>query len=110
MVMTKFAQNCGGASFIILSVGATWSMVSGAVVRGSVAGANFSVNEKLQRVDKIARELEESAEQLRFEKGVSSLKIEALQTELDQVERDIKQQAQEIESDLTQLVEREDTE
>lgn len=108
--MTPFAQNCGGASAVILAVGATWSMISGAVVRGSVAGANFSVNEKLQRVDRIARELNESAEQLKLEPGVSPLKIQAIETELQQVETEIEATEQEIDRNLKQLVERADIE
>ena len=80
-------------------------MVSGALVKINVAGTNISVNEKLQRVQGIAKDLEQSASQLKLEPGVSPIKIEALEAELEQVESEIEATERELEADLKQLVE-----
>lgn len=109
MVNNAFFASCVGLSILILSAGGCYSMISGALVKINVAGTNISVNEKLQRVDKIAGVLEASTEQLKNEPGVSPLKIQAIEAELESVETDISATEKEIERDLKQLVEGEET-
>lgn len=110
MVNSLFFQQCIGVSIVILSAGGTYSMISGALVKINVAGTNISVNEKLQRVDKIARDLEQSADLLKQEPTVSKLKIRAIEKELEAVETDIEASQQQLQDDLKQLVEGEDRE
>ena len=104
MVITSFCQNCGGISAIVLAFGATWSMISGAVVKGSVAGANFSVNEKLQQIENVANDLEQTTFQLRQEPGVSRLKLRAIERDLAQAKDEIDITESHIEHDLEELV------
>ena len=105
MVGTEFFQNCGGVSMVILSLAGSWSMVSGAIVKINVAGTNISVNEKLQRVERITQDLEESTQQLKLEPGVSPLKIEAIERELEAVNEEIDSTELQLSDDLDKLVE-----
>ena len=91
---------------VILSLAGSWSMVSGAIVKINVAGTNISVNEKLQRVERITQDLEESTQQLKLEPGVSSMKIRAIERELEAVNEEIDSTETELEQDLDELVER----
>lgn len=105
MVGIPFFQKCIGVSIVILSLAGSYSMATGAFVKINVAGTNISVNEKLQRVDKIARDLESSTEMLKQEPTVSPLKIKAIEAELKQVESDIERTEADIDRDLKQLTE-----
>lgn len=101
---TPFSQNCGGLAALILACSASWSMVSGAIVKGSIAGANFSVNEKLKVIEKVTEELSETTSQLKNEPGVSSLKLHAIERELEQTKSDINEAESEVKSELEELI------
>lgn len=101
---TQTLQACIGIASIILSIGGTWSMISGSIVKFEVAGANFSVNEKLEKVEKVAKELENTTNQLRNEPGVSPIKLEALEAELKQTKSEIESTETEVRDDLDKLV------
>lgn len=103
MVGTPFFQGCGGISMILLSLAGAYSMATGALVKINVAGTNISVNEKLQRVNKIAQDLEASTEQLKHEPSVSRLKLRAIERELEQVESDIERTEADLDRDLTDI-------
>lgn len=105
LIITPFFQKCSGISMVVLSVAGAYSMATGAMVKINVAGTNISVNEKLQRVQGIAKDLEQSAEQLKLESGVSPIKIEAIEAELEQVESALEATEKELEADLKQIVE-----
>ena len=101
---TERLQSCLGVSLVILSIGGTWSMMSGSIVKFQIAGANFSVNEKLKVIEKVTEELSETTTELRNQPGVSPLKLKAIEAELEQTQSDIDEAESEIESELEQLV------
>lgn len=102
--MTERLQTCIGYSLIILSIGGTWSMMTGSIVKFQVAGANFSVNEKLKQVENVAMDLEQTTLQLKDEPGVSRLKLRAIEREIEQVQSEIETTESHIEHDLEKLV------
>ena len=52
-------------------------MMTGSIVKFQVAGANFSVNEKLKQVENVAEILEQTTNQLKFQPEISRLKLKA---------------------------------
>lgn len=80
-------------------------MIRGANVRVSVAGANLSVNEKLQEVKEIKDKVGSAVEQLKAEPSVSRIKIRAIEHELEEAESKINDTDARIEGDLEGLTE-----
>lgn len=103
--LTAELQFCLGISSIILSLGSAWSLGTGGWVKISVAGANISVNQKLEAVEKITADLTDTATQLKAEPGVSSLKIEAIEQELATVNSSINRTGNSVERELDKLIE-----
>lgn len=101
---TPFFQNCLGVSAIVISLGGAWSMISGAMVKVSVAGTYFSVNEKLRTVEKVADELTETAKQLKAEPGASHLKLQVLEQELKFSEQQIEDTDAQINYEMERLI------
>jgi hypothetical protein len=101
---TAQLQLCFGLSSIVLSFGCCWSLISGAWVKVSIAGANISVNQKLEKVEKIATDLTDTATQLKSEPSVSPLKLKAIEQELRQVESEINRAENKVEQELDELI------
>lgn len=99
----KELQWCVGASMVFLSLGGAWSMVSGSVVQFRVAGANFSVNQKLEKVEKIKQSLENTTTELKQQPGVSRRQIQRIEQQLQSVEPEIDLTEDEIHQDLDEL-------
>ena len=97
-------QLCAGVSMILLSGGGAWSMVSGAFVQFRVAGANFSVNQKLEQVESIAQTLGETTTQLKQEPKVNRLRLREVELQLQAIEPAILQAESEIHQELDSLV------
>ncbi len=79
-------------------------MITGANVKGGIAGAHFSVNEKLQAVENIHGELERATQELKSEPTVSRRKIKEIELELEQTNQSIDRASQQISEDLENLV------
>lgn len=100
----KELQFCFGLSCVLLSVGGCWSMISGSVVNLSIAGAKLSVNQKLEKVERITQALEQSTQQLKSEPSVSKLKLKAIEQELKTVDRDIQREEKAIADELDHFI------
>ena len=79
-------------------------MIVGSVVKISVAGANFSVNERLEKTKEITEALTQTTDALKNEPGVSRLKINAIEQELEAVDRAIDRAGKKTEADLEGLI------
>lgn len=93
-----------GLSFSLLSFGGMWSMIRGSNFKVQVAGANLSVNQRLEDVEKIKESLDDTVTQLKAEPTVSSIKIEAYEKELEKAETEILDTEARIEEDLKDLI------
>lgn len=100
---TNFLQNCTGISIIVLSIGGTWALGAGAWVQVSVGKANISVSRKLQKVEQVARKVEDTVEDLKNEPSVSPLKVKGLEAELKDAEAIAVETEAEIEQDLENI-------
>ncbi|MEO1341486.1 MAG: hypothetical protein AAFV28_10185, partial [Cyanobacteria bacterium J06635_13] len=80
-----------------------WSMVSGSVVQFRIAGANFSVNRKLERVTEAKEILEDTTTELKRQPGVSRRQIQRIEKQLQSVEPEIEATEDEIHQDLDEL-------
>ena len=100
-------QLCAGASMVLLSCGGAWSMVSGAVVQFRVAGANFSVNQKLEQVESITEVLEQTTTQLKQEPKVNHQRLREVELQLQAIEPEITKTELEIHQELDSLVDSE---
>lgn len=81
-----------------------WSAISGSQVKVKAAGVNFSVNEKLEAVETIHKQLTETATQLKSEPSVSPIKIRGIEAELRKAELEIEDTESQITEDLNNLV------
>lgn len=99
-------QNCFGFSSVVLSVGLTGALLTGAYVKINVAGTNILVNSKLQEVEKIKQEFKETIEDSSTIPTVPKRKIRAIEKKLEDVEADIDRQKEKVEEDLENLVDR----
>lgn len=99
-----FLQNCLGISAIVVAIGSSWSMISGAMVKVSVAGTYFSVNEKLQVIEKVTDNLSQTAKQLKAEPGASHLKLQVLEQDLKLSGQQIEDTEAQINRNLEQLI------
>lgn len=102
---TNELQLCIGGSMLLVSIGICCALLSGSVVRLNVAGANLSVNQKLEQVEKIKESLQQSTQELRQEPSVSKLKIEAIERELEAVDESIQTEEKAIADELDRFVE-----
>ena len=104
---TDFLQGSVGCSLFILSIGASWSMISGAVFDASIAGAKVSINQKLQEVDRVAQVVRNEAQSLKKEPMASKLTLEAIEKNLEIVDREIEKEEKAIERDLDRFTDSE---
>ena len=80
--LDPWLQICADVSMIFFSFGGAWSMVSGSVVQFRVAGANFSVNEKLERVEEAKEILEDVTTELKREPKSNRRRIQKAEQQL----------------------------
>jgi len=96
-------QLCAGISMVLLSFGGTWSMITGAVVQFRVAGANFSVNQKLDRVQEATSILEDVTDELSQEPKVNRQKIARAEEQLQLAMPKIEETETQVQHDLDEL-------
>ena len=93
-------QNLLGLAAIIMSFGVSGSLLMGAVVNFNVAGANISINRKLQKAEEVIEKAENTVEQLETEPSVSPLKVKGLKAELREAKSIANRTEKEIEEYL----------
>jgi len=92
-------QTCLGISCILLSFGASWGMVTGAVVKMKVAGADFSINEKAQAVSEALNYAEDAIDVTKPATRVNRHKLRQAQLKLEEA-RQIELQRQREDSGI----------
>ena len=105
---TQVLQGCVGISLVTLSFGGTWSMIQGSVVKGSIAGTTFSVNERLERVEEIEERIEDATAKIIYDPQPSKKEIEAYRQELEEINEEIDRTATELETDFEKTLELEE--
>ena len=96
-------QICAGLSMVLLSIGGSWSMVSGSVVQFRIAGANFSVNEKLERVEEAKEILEDVTTELKRDPKSNRRRIQKAEQQLQLATPPIDETETKIQQDLDEL-------
>lgn len=97
---TEKLQSRIGDSLLVATTAIAISLLTGAVIDFSIAGANLSVNRKLQQVEKVKEKVENTVVELKNEPSVSRLKIQGLEAELEQAEVIVDDTEKAIEDDL----------
>ena len=93
-----------GLSICFISGGASWSMISGSLVKFQAVGATLSVGERLKEVEEIRDQVEETVEELKQEERINQQEFSAYQLELEQAESLIEETEIKIEEKTTELI------
>ena len=97
-------QNMVGVSLIIVSIGGAWAAISGAVVKGKIAGATFSVNDKLEVVEEVSEDAINTVRELKEDSAVPRSKIESWELQLQDVHEKTEEAESEVIEDLQSLI------
>ena len=98
-------QRCFGVSAVLLSFGAMWGMISGATVRGRMAGAVFSINDSVEAVDSAVDLVEDAVDAIAPHPDVPKSKINQAKSKLRKARKIEEEAQQNISEDMTEMYE-----
>lgn len=105
---TEILQGCVGLSFVLLSIGGMWSMISGARVELRAAGAMLTVNEGQKLVEEALEDTEDIVNIIQRSPAVPKSQKKQLQQKLSTAKDSLSHAEEEINDDAEKLLGEED--